>query len=227
MSHSVSETSVSEKPATTAPEKPPTPVSATPAAPLPAISAHAEPHGLAKEVALPPAAPHTQPQQPLLVMYQDGQGTHRIAIAGDGGGKWILPYSTEVEGLPQQGVHLEQKDHLTIANLGQRAEKPPLTMKNHAVFIWMPLDLAKVILGDQLREIDLDRITPAAITLPKVTNHPPQQTADAAVAAASTGGHAADCAGCTQCKAPPAAQVSGVAYNGTQQTPAPALAPVL
>jgi hypothetical protein len=164
-----------------------------PAATSPAVTelAHASPAEAtastapitAQEIILPPATLQPDGDKPVLVMYQGPEGKNRIVITGDGHGKWKLPNWNQVEGLPKEGVQLTfGEGKLTVANLGQRAEKPSLTIKDHAMFSWMPMDLAKLILGDQFHALVPSEIQPSLINLPKVETRPAETalTQDAA-----------------------------------------------
>lgn len=137
----------------------------------------------AQEIILPPATLQPDGDKPVLVMYQGPEGKNRIVITGDGHGKWMLPNWNQVEGLPKEGVQLTfGEGKLTVADLGQRAEKPSLTIKDHAMFSWMPMDLAKLILGDQFHALVPSEIQPSLINLPKVETRPAETalTQDAA-----------------------------------------------
>jgi hypothetical protein len=250
MSQAVAKAPVLEKPAVTAPAQPAAPETAPeattsavesapapeaaatpPAAAAPATNelAHAAPAEttpptapiIAKEVILPPATPQPEANKPVLVMYQGTDGKNRIVITGDGHGKWMLPHWNQVENLPKEGMQLTfGEGKLTVANLGQRAEKPTLTIKDHAMFSWMPVELAKLILGDQFHALVPSEIQPTLVNLPKVENRP-TPTKDATIdpaalaalpAAAST--HADSCKGCASCKSTPTKEVSAITHDG-------------
>jgi hypothetical protein len=250
MTQANAEAPVSEKPTGTAPaqsalqvtlalppeaaaEPAPAPEAPTATSPESTELAHAAPAEstsasapiTAQEVILPPTSPQPDANKPVLVMYQDMEGKNRIIITGDGHGKWMLPHWNQVENLPVEGVQLTfGEDKLTVANLGQRAEKPRLTIKDHAMFSWMPVDLAKLILGDQFHAIVPSEIQPTLMNLPKVESRPaentlPQVTAiDPALLAIQTSAatpHAAHCAGCANCKPTPASTtVSAITHDG-------------
>lgn len=212
-------------------EKPPLPPAATapvepaPPAAAPNTSAHA-PHEpeipkppadpapiIAQEMTIPsPAAPPVA-NKPVLLTYQDATGKRHILVTGDGHGAWSLPHWNQVEGMPKEGVTITQEEKLTLANFGTCSEKPILTIKDHALFTWMPLDLAKMIVGDQLRGIDAGIVAPAPVTTPKVTSTPAPPIDPAALAATD---HAGKCAGCAQCTPKPNHEVSDVAHQGVQ-----------
>jgi hypothetical protein len=209
MSQAVMEAPAAEKPPTT----PPNTIAHAPHEPVTAKPPEARAPIIAREVTIP--TPDAQPEanKPVLLTYQDATGKNHVLVTGDGHGTWRLPHWNQVEGLPKEGVTITQEEKLTLANLGTCSEKPALIIKDHALFTWMPVDLAKMIVGDQLRAIDAGIIAPAPVTPPKVTIPPAPPIDPAALA---TTDHAGKCAGCAQCKPTPKHEVSDIAHQGVQ-----------
>jgi|GEM_PF-4448498 len=116
----------------------------------------AEPNPTPEPPASPPAPTEPQPKVqnlPLLMLYRDAQGKQHVLIAGDGKGQWLLPKLDEVphEDLLTHQHTLTPKDSFSILDFGQN--KPALNVKNHQVFSWVPLGLAKTILGEQFQHV--------------------------------------------------------------------------
>jgi hypothetical protein len=115
--------------------------------------------------------------KPLLLMYKDAASKPHILIAGDGNGQWLLPKREDIthDALDTHEYHLTPQPGFEILNFGDK--KPELPIAHHAIYSWVSLDLAKVILGQQFDALPLQQLQTEPLpspTAPRITPIQPE-----------------------------------------------------